>query len=58
MIDVQMLETADKGFIVTGEKLNAGVVAYLNANPDTRIKQLSYNNFKYDKIEEGVSIWE
>lgn len=59
MIDVQMLETADNGFIVTGEKINSGVEAYFETvGKNTNIKQLAYNSYKYKNLEEAVSIWE
>lgn len=58
MIDVQMLETADIGLIVAGEKINSGVEKYFAAvGKDTRIKQLKYNSFKYNGIKEVDSIW-
>jgi hypothetical protein len=59
MIDIQMLETADSGFIVTGEKINAGVQDYFETvGKNTQIRQLIYNPHKYNNILAVASIWE
>jgi phosphoserine phosphatase len=59
MIDVQMLETADNGFVVAGEKINLGVKTYFETSgKNIKIKQLSYNMFKYGGVKEVASIWE
>jgi len=54
-VDIEMLEEADKGFIVAREKINAGIEKYLHG-AHSNIMQLKYNKFIYDKlpVEEGI----
>jgi len=57
-IDIGMLEAADKGYLIAMQKLSSGVKSYLTGTPDTKIMQLKYSSFKYDKITEAESIWQ
>ena len=56
ILDVPMLEAADKAFIIAEEKLSNSVVKYF-ANNKTDIKQLAYSKSKYDNVEVVNSIW-
>ena len=52
LIDVPMLESANKGILVAMKKLDKRVIRYLTENTDSKIKQFSYNAFRYENIEE------
>jgi len=55
-IDLQMLEAADKGFIIANKKLNAGMEEYFN-NTNSTILQLDYSNFQYQNIQSQKSLF-
>lgn len=55
-LDVEMLEVADKGFLVAQEKLNLGIEEYLLQKESTRIRQLCYSKHLYDGIPVANSI--
>jgi len=57
-IDILMLERADQGYLVTMPKLSSGVASYLAKTPGTKIRQLSYNLYKYAGLPEVDSIWQ
>ncbi|MDR1905276.1 MAG: hypothetical protein LBQ88_23720 [Treponema sp.] len=54
-VDIDMLEEADKGFIVAQEKTSNGVVGYFKKTR-SKIMQLAYSQYCYDciTIKEGV----
>jgi len=49
MVDIDMLNEADKGFIVAQEKTSETIKTYLKSEK-TKIMQLDYNKLKYDGI--------
>lgn len=49
MVDIDMLNKADKGFIVAQDKINESIKAYLKT-AKTKIMQLEYNKLYYDNI--------
>jgi hypothetical protein len=55
-IDVQMLEEADKGYIIANSKLNDGMVKYFNCK-NSRIMQLSYSDVQYSDIPSQKSLF-
>jgi hypothetical protein len=48
-IDIEMLEEADKGYIVAQEKLNNGIKEYVKGKK-SNIMQLEYSPFHYDDL--------
>lgn len=57
ILDLKMLEEADRGYVIAQSKLSGGVRNYFKNN-NSKIMQLKYNQFKYDGIKEVSSIWE
>ena len=55
-LDMPMLETADKAFIIAEAKLSNSVIGYFASNI-THVKQLAYSKFKYSNVEVVDSIW-
>jgi len=55
-IDLEMLEEANKGFVVAHEKLNSGISDYFR-NQQSKIKQLTYSNFQYDNVKTQNSLF-
>ena len=54
IIDLGMINEADKGFLVSMQKLDKRIIYYHNEKPLSNcIKQLPYSNYKYDFIQEG-----
>ena len=49
MVDIDMLNEADKKFIVAQDKINESMKAYLKT-AKTEIMQLEYNKLYYDDI--------
>jgi phosphoserine phosphatase len=56
MVDIDMLNEADKGFIVAQEKINETIKTYLKL-VNTKIMQLDYNKLKYDDINTKRSLF-
>ncbi|MDR0560557.1 MAG: hypothetical protein LBG92_10330 [Prevotellaceae bacterium] len=56
IIDVEMLEEADKSFIVAHEKLNSGMTDYFKKK-QSKIQQLAYSNFQYDNVKTQKSLF-
>ncbi len=57
ILDVSMLEQANKAYLVAQQKLSDPVIRYLSENKSS-IKQLEYNKYKYDNTEIVGSIWD
>lgn len=57
ILDLKMLEEADRGYVIAQSKLSGGVRNYFKNN-NSKIMQLKYNQFKYAGIKEVSSIWE
>jgi hypothetical protein len=57
MVDIDMLETADKGFIIAQEKLNINIQEYLSSH-NSRITQIVYSPFQYEGVNTQRSIFE
>lgn len=57
ILDIAMLEKANKSYLVAQQKLSVPVIQYLSKNKSS-IKQLQYNDYKYEKVEIVDSIWD
>lgn len=57
IIDIPMLEEANKGIVVAMDKLNKKVSEYISSNINNQLYQLAYNKFKYEGLREIKSIW-
>ncbi len=51
LIDIPMLDAADRGLIVAHEKLSNAVVDYFDRYPSTSIRQLALSKHKYAGVE-------
>jgi len=49
MVDIDMLNEADKGFIIAQEKKNETIKTYLGLS-ETKITQLEYSKLQYEGI--------
>jgi hydrogenase maturation factor len=56
MVDIDMLNEADKGFVVAQNKINETINAYFKS-VKTKIMQLNYNKLQYDDIASKRSIF-
>jgi len=52
IIDIGMLERADKGILVSMLKLDKRIVEYFDKNPNSKITQFSNNLYKYSGVKE------
>ena len=50
IIDIPMLESADRGYIVAHEKINKATMEYFEQTPNSKICQVSYSQHKYDNV--------
>ncbi|MFW5983113.1 MAG: AAA family ATPase [bacterium] len=52
IIDIPMLEAANKGVLVAMQKLDTRIINYLSDGLSSQIKQFSFNTYKYNDIKE------
>jgi len=50
IIDIPMINAANRGYIIIHDKLNDGIKKYVTEN-NLNIKQVNYSSFKYENIE-------
>jgi len=57
IIDMGMIQNADKGILVASTKIDKRILDYMKNIENSKIAQPVYNNVKYPNVEEVSSIW-